>query len=138
MKIAYIGPKDTKIDRVSGSRLVFPRFDPLEVEKEHALLLLRFPDVFVEEKDLAVAKKRIEEKEAEALAKAEAEVAAQEKEVADASRVIEMDGKKVDLRKYTEAKLKTLVEACDLVVEPKQATEKVADYCDRVYEAYQS
>ena len=137
MKLCYIGCKPLKIDKTSGSRLVFPRFEPIEVEKEFALRLLRHPDVYVEEKGLEDAKAKIAEKEAKRLAKEAAAKLDKKEELEANSRTINIGGIDVDLRKYTHIKLKTLVESFDLDVTPKQAAEKVTAYCDRVYDAYQ-
>jgi len=136
MKIVYIGPKDLKIDKISGSRMVFPRFEALEVDKEHALVLLRYKDVYVEEKDLSAAIAKIEAKDELILKEKKAvqeNVAVQQKLV---SREIIMNGKKVDLRKYTAAKLSTFVEGNGLDVAPKNVSESVQDYCDRVFDGF--
>ena len=49
-----------------------------------------------------------------------------------------MAGTEVDLRKYTQIKLETLVESEDLELEPKSSSERVPEYCDRVFAAFQA
>lgn len=138
MKIAYVGPKELKIDKTSGSRQVFPRFEPIEIEKEYALRLLRFPTVYVKESEIEAAKKAIEEREAKIKAKAEQKAKEKEKELKDASRIVMVSGSEVDLRKYTSAQLNTFIEANDLDVEAKKGNERVTEFCDRIFDAYLS
>jgi len=136
MLIAYIGPKKTKIDKISGSRMVFPQFEAMEVEKEFAHQLLRFPTVYVEEKNLKAAMEKQKEATVSAAALIEEKKQAGIKELKDASRVINLDGQEVDLNKYTLIKLETLVESQDLDIATKAAGEKVYDYCERVFTAF--
>lgn len=136
MKIVYIGPKEKKRDTISGSRMTFVRNKPAEVKDEYAETLLRFPRAYITEEGLKSHLEKVEAKEAAAKKAAEeAELKAKEEQEA-LSRVVMVDGQEVDLRKYTEAQLRTFVEAQDLEVEPKKSGEKVPDYCDRVHAAY--
>ena len=136
MKIVYIGPKEKKRDTISGSRMVFPRNKPMEVKDEYAEVLLRFPKAYITEEELKPHLDMVEAKEtAEKKAAEEAEVKAKAEREA-LSRVVSVDGQDVDLRKFTEAQLRTFVEAQDLDVEPKKSGEKVFHFCDRVHAAY--
>lgn len=137
-KIVYVGPKSEKVDKTAGTRQAFPRFEAVEVEKGYAFNLLRYPDVYVEEKDLPAAKARLEAIEAKKLAKAAALKAKKGEELQELSRVVVVDGENIDLGKYTSAKLNTFIEANDLDVDPKKPTEKIPEFCKRVFDAYQS
>ncbi|MEZ8965495.1 hypothetical protein AB6E53_02290 [Vibrio breoganii] len=134
ISIAYIGPKKIKRDTITGSRQVFPRFEPIKVEKEVGVMLLQY-DVFVEEKHLEAMKTRqeaIQKAEAEKQAKLEAE---KQQRFEDAQRTIEIDGDTVDLNKLTKAKLATLVESQELDIEPCGPRETQPDFATRVFKA---
>lgn len=133
--IVYIGPKETKKDTIAGSRQVFPRFKPIEVEEAVAANLLRYPTVFVEAEKLEEIQKQQEEAEA---AKAEAaELAAkqaeEEKVAADFNVVVE--GEEYDLSKMNCSKIATLLESADIKLEAKGAQESAPDYKVRVRDA---
>lgn len=50
--VVYIGPKEKKRDTITGSRLVFPRHKPVDVESAIAHQLLDFPTVFIRHDEL--------------------------------------------------------------------------------------
>ncbi|WP_145517455.1 hypothetical protein [Yersinia mollaretii] len=135
--VVYIGPKEKKRDTVTGSRLIFPRHEPVEVDPVMAYQLLDFPTVFIRHEALAgllaqqqAAKLAQEEQEAERLAQAEREAQA-------LSFVLNIGGDEVDLAKLTSIQLATLVEAEDLEVK-QGAQEKVDDFRARVRDALQA
>lgn len=129
--VAYIGNKPSKKDTITGSRLVFPRHEPVEVESAIAVQLLEYPSVWVKAEVLAGVLLR-----QETIAKHEAEAAKQAAEEAakQAEAVSFVVGER-DLAKLTSAQLATLVEGEDLAVEPQGPQEKVGDYRLRVRDA---
>lgn len=136
----YIGPKAIKRDTVTGYKpeLRFHRNKPENVPYSVAQALLGF-DCFVVATEDA-------QKEAEAKLKAEeaAAAAAKEKELAELAKekdqgdtVLEVDGEKVDIGKFTSSQLATFVEAHDLDVQQK-SQERVAEFALRVRDAYRA
>ncbi|HHQ4617439.1 MULTISPECIES: hypothetical protein [Aeromonas] len=126
--VVYIGDKPSKKDTVTGSRLVFPRHTPVDVESHIAMQLLEFPTVWVSKEALAGTLER-----QETIARMEAEE--QERLAAEAARLAEEQSMVVgdiDLAKLTSAQLATLVEGEDLAVEPQGPKEKVDDFRVRV------
>lgn len=130
VEIVYIGEKPVKRDTVTGSRLMFPRFEPVPVEKAIALQLLEYPTVWRRAEDLAKV-----ERERQAAADAAAEEAARlaEKE-AERLAAADMHVGELDLGKMTSAKLQTLAEAEDLGIK-QEPQEKVDDFRVRVRDA---
>ena len=129
--VVYIGDKPSKKDTVTGSRLVFPRHTPVDVESHIAMQLLEFPTVWVSKEALAGTLER-----QETIARAEAEE--QERLAAEAARLAEEQSMVVgdiDLAKLTSAQLATLIEGEDLGIEQKGPQEKVYDFRVRVRDA---
>ncbi|MFQ1985202.1 hypothetical protein ACK34N_07690 [Aeromonas veronii] len=129
--VVYIGDKPSKKDTVTGSRLVFPRHTPVDVESHIAMQLLEFPTVWIRQEALAGALER-----QETIARMEAEE--QERLAAEAARLAEehsMVVGDIDLAKLTSAQLATLVEGEDLGIEQKGPQEKVDDFRVRVRDA---
>lgn len=134
ISIVYIGEKPQKLDTVTGSRLVFPRHTPVEVESALAYRLLAFPDVFVRA-DLA---ETVLEQQARAREQA-ALLARQTQEAADAAReadsfVVMTATGEMDISKFTSVKLATLCESEGLALTQEQ-TEKVDTFRRRVRDA---
>jgi hypothetical protein len=132
--ITYIGPKSEKKDTITGSRIVFPRYKPVDVESDKAYTLLGFPTVFIEHKDLeehlgsVQAQGKLSQAEAERLAQLAAE------EAAANDMTVTVGEEVIDLSKLTSVKLKTLVESLDLDLK-QGAQEKVAEFALRVRDA---
>ena len=129
--VVYIGDKPSKKDTVTGSRLVFPRHTPVDVESHIAMQLLEFPTVWIRHEALAGELERQE---------TTAQAAAEEKELlaAEQARLAEEQSMVVgerDLAKMTSAQLATLVEGEDLDIEPQGPQEKVPEYRVRVRDA---
>lgn len=130
VEIVYIGEKPVKRDTVTGSRLMFPRFEPVPVEKAIALQLLEYPTVWRRAEDLAKV-----ERERQAAADAAAEEAARlAEEEAERLAAADMHVGELDLGKMTSAKLQTLAEAEDLGIK-QEPQEKVDDFRVRVRDA---
>lgn len=129
--VAYIGNKPSKKDTITGSRLVFPRHEPVEVESAIAVQLLEYPSVWVKAEVLAGVLLR-----QETIAKHEAKAAAlAAEEAAKQAEAVSFVVGERDLAKLTSAQLATLVEGEDLAVEPQGPQEKVGDYRLRVRDA---
>lgn len=129
--VVYIGDKPSKKDTVTGSRLVFPRHEAVDVESHIAMQLLEFPTVWIRHEALAGALAR-----QETIARMEAEE--QERLAAEAARLAEEQSMvvgTVDLAKLTSAQLATLVEGEDLGIEKQGAKENVGEFRIRVRDA---
>ncbi|MGL6551953.1 hypothetical protein ACSZNL_01200 [Aeromonas jandaei] len=129
--VVYIGEKPSKKDTVTGSRLVFPRHVPVDIESHIAMQLLEFPSVWIRAEHLA---DELERQEQVALAAA----AELERQVEAAARLAEEQSMVVggrDLSKLTSTQLATLVVGEDLDITPQGAQEKVGDYRLRVRDA---
>ncbi|EDE9838937.1 hypothetical protein GBF45_05630 [Salmonella enterica subsp. enterica] len=112
--IVYIGEKNVKRDTITGSRVVFPRLQPVHVDSEVAYQLLEFNDVWVRhEKVEETLKQHEEEKRLK-----EEELARQREEearlAAENSFVVNVQGDELDISKYTSAHLMTLSESEEL------------------------
>lgn len=130
VEIVYIGEKPVKRDTVTGSRLMFPRFEPVPVEKAIALQLLEYTTVWRRAEDLEKV-----ERERQAAADAAAEEAARlAEEEAERLAAADMHVGELDLGKMTSAKLQTLAEAEDLGIK-QEPQEKVDDFRVRVRDA---
>lgn len=130
VEIVYIGEKPVKRDTVTGSRLMFPRFEPVPVEKAIALQLLEYPTVWRRAEDLEKV-----ERERQAAADAAAEEAARlAEEEAERLAAADMHVGELDLGKMSSAKLQTLAEAEDLGIK-QEPQEKVDDFRVRVRDA---
>lgn len=130
VEIVYIGEKPVKRDTVTGSRLMFPRFEPVPVEKAIALQLLEYPTVWRRAEDLEKV-----ERERQAAADAAAEEAARlAEEEAERLAAADMHVGDLDLGKMSSAKLQTLAEAEDLGIK-QEPQEKVDDFRVRVRDA---
>ena len=131
ISVVYIGDKPQKKDTVAGSRLVFPRHKEVPVEEDVAYRLLEFPSVWVlaeEAEDIIKA----QQKRAKALAEAEAERLAQQKQAElDASMLAIVNGETIDLAKYSSKQLDTVVVAEELTIEAKDK-KPVGEYCKKV------
>ncbi|CRY31745.1 hypothetical protein [Yersinia enterocolitica] len=135
--VVYIGLKEKKRDTITGSRLVFPRHKPVEVESAIAHQLLDFPTVFIRHDELESTLNLQQASEQE-----HAELAAQlieqaKLEAAKNSFVLKIGGDDVDIAKLTSVQLATLVESEDLDIK-QGAQEKVDDFRARVREAIQA
>ncbi|HDL7813824.1 TPA: hypothetical protein PXQ99_003365 [Yersinia enterocolitica] len=135
--VVYIGLKEKKRDTITGSRLVFPRHKPVEVESAIAHQLLDFPTVFIRHDELESTLNLQQASEQE-----HAELAAQlieqaKLEAAKNSFVLKIGGDEVDIAKLTSVQLATLVESEDLDIK-QAAQEKVDDFRVRVREAIQA
>lgn len=131
--VVYIGPKPMKKDTVTGSRLSFPRLQPVDVESAIAVQLLDYPSVWVRAEQASDAVSAQEQ--AAALAEEQARILAAEEEAKrQAESYVVGD---VDLGKYTSAQLATFVEAQDLDVK-QGAQERVDDFRARVRDTYRA
>lgn len=135
--VVYIGPKEKKRDTITGSRLVFPRHKPVDVESAIAHQLLDFPTVFIRHDELESTLNLQQASEQE-----HADLAAQlieqaKLEAAKNSFVLKIGGDDVDIAKLTSVQLATLVESEDLDIK-QGAQEKVDDFRARVREAIQA
>ncbi|HDL7338652.1 TPA: hypothetical protein PXN07_003956 [Yersinia enterocolitica] len=135
--VVYIGLKEKKRDTITGSRLVFPRHKPVEVESAIAHQLLDFPTVFIRHDELESTLNLQQASEQE-----HAELAAQlieqaKLEAAKNSFVLKIGADEVDIAKLTSVQLATLVESEDLDIK-QGAQEKVDDFRVRVREAIQA
>ncbi|MGT3279325.1 hypothetical protein [Yersinia enterocolitica] len=135
--VVYIGPKEKKRDTITGSRLVFPRHKPVDVESAIAHQLLDFPTVFIRHDELESTLNLQQASEQE-----HADLAAQlieqaKLEAAKNSFVLKIGGGDVDIAKLTSVQLATLVESEDLDIK-QAAQEKVDDFRARVREAIQA
>ncbi|MFV8761885.1 hypothetical protein ACSMDK_19400 [Yersinia enterocolitica] len=135
--VVYIGPKEKKRDTITGSRLVFPRHKPVEVESAIAHQLLDFPTVFIRHDELESTLNLQQAAEQE-----HAELAAQlieqaKLEAEKNSFVLKIGSDEVDIAKLTSVQLATLVESEDLDIK-QGAQEKVDDFRVRVREAIQA
>ncbi|WP_145587610.1 hypothetical protein [Yersinia aldovae] len=135
--VVYIGLKEKKRDTITGSRLVFPRHKPVDVESAIAHQLLDFPTVFIRHDELESTLNLQQASEQE-----HAELAAQlieqaKLEAAKNSFVLKIGGDDVDIAKLTSVQLATLVESEDLDIK-QAAQEKVDDFRARVREAIQA
>ncbi|QKJ16223.1 hypothetical protein [Yersinia kristensenii] len=135
--VVYIGLKEKKRDTITGSRLVFPRHKPVEVESAIAHQLLDFPTVFIRHDELEDAlnlQQASEQKHAELAAHL---IEQAKLEAAKNSFVLKIGGDDVDIAKLTSVQLATLVESEDLDIK-QGAQEKVDDFRVRVREAIQA
>ncbi|MBV7439666.1 hypothetical protein [Aeromonas sp. sif2416] len=129
--VVYIGDKPSKKDTVTGSRLVFPRHKPVDVESHIAMQLLEYPSVWRRSEELGDVKAQQEAQEQAAIEEAE-RLAAEEARLAEEQSMVVGER---DLAKLTSAQLATLVEGEDLGIEPQGPQEKVPDYRGRVRDA---
>jgi hypothetical protein len=132
--VAYIGPKDKKRDTITGSRLIFPRLTPVDVESAIAHRLLDFPTVFVKAEALesvlkANADSAADQAEADRLEQTRLAVLA-----AENSFVVKIGNDEIDLAKLTAVQLATLIEAEELELK-QDPQEKVGDFRIRVRDA---
>lgn len=135
IEVVYIGPKKFKRDTICNTRTIFPQFKPVPVPVDIAYQLTEYPtvwkykseleDYLCEQEELKKAKAAEQEDERKRLAQ----------EAFENSTVVTLNGEELDISKYTEVQLKTLVEGEELNVEPKQQGETVADYRMRVRDA---
>ncbi|MNZ94835.1 hypothetical protein D3C78_1139520 [compost metagenome] len=129
--VVYIGDKPSKKDTVTGSRLVFPRHKPVDVESHIAMQLLEYPSVWRRSEELGDVKAEQEAQEQAAIEEAE-RLAAEDARLAEEQSMVVGER---DLAKLTSAQLATLVEGEDLSIEPQGPQEKVPDYRVRVRDA---
>ncbi|EKN5127030.1 hypothetical protein DYG66_05430 [Yersinia enterocolitica] len=135
--VVYIGPKEKKRDTITGSRLVFPRHKPVDVESAIAHQLLDFPTVFIRHDELE-STLNLQQASEQEHAELTAQLIEQAKlEVAKNSFVLKIGGDDVDIAKLTSVQLATLVESEDLDIK-QGAQEKVDDFRARVREAIQA
>ncbi|EMU6158720.1 hypothetical protein WN999_000533 [Yersinia enterocolitica] len=135
--VVYIGPKEKKRDTITGSRLVFPRHKPVDVESAIAHQLLDFPTVFIRHDELE-STLNLQQASEQEHAELTAQLIEQAKlEAAKNSFVLKVGGDDVDIAKLTSVQLATLVESEDLDIK-QGAQEKVDDFRVRVREAIQT
>ncbi|VFB10091.1 Uncharacterised protein [Aeromonas salmonicida] len=130
--IVYIGDKPIKKDTVTGSRLVFPRHEPVDVETHIAMQLLEFPTVWrkADELDAVLAhQSELEAAAAEEARRAEEEAA---RLAAEQSMAVEHLG--LDLAKMTSAQLATVAEKYELHIK-QEVGERVDEFRTRVRNA---
>lgn len=135
--VVYIGLKEKKRDTITGSRLVFPRHKPVEVESAIAHQLLDFPTVFIRHDELENTLNRQHASEQEQAERVMQLAALAQSEATKNSFVLKMGSDDVDIAKLTSVQLATLVEAEDLDIK-QGAQEKVDDFRVRVREAIQA
>ncbi|HIA5715967.1 hypothetical protein [Yersinia enterocolitica] len=134
--VVYIGLKEKKRDTITGSRLVFPRHKPVDVESAIAHQLLDFPTVFIRHDELE-STLNLQQASEQEHAELTAQLIEQAKlEAAKNSFVLKIGGDEVDIAKLTSVQLATLVESEDLDIK-QGAQEKVDDFRVRVREAIQ-
>ncbi|KUI98945.1 hypothetical protein [Vibrio sp. MEBiC08052] len=132
VSIVYIGPKAFKRDTVSGTRQVFPRMTPIEVEVSVAANLLRFEQVFIEAEKLDdVLSQKAEQEQAQAEALADEEYVARQ-QIIDADFTVMVGDKPYDLKKMNSPKIAALLEGADMLIDDKGAQESAEDYRLRV------
>ncbi|WP_145543911.1 hypothetical protein [Yersinia frederiksenii] len=135
--VVYIGPKEKKRDTITGSRLVFPRHKPVDVESAIAHQLLDFPTVFIRHDELE-SRLNLQQASEQEHAEPEALLIEQAKlEAMKNSFVLKIGSDEVDIAKLTSVQLATLVESEDLNIK-QGAQEKVDDFRARVREAIQA
>ncbi|EKN4020544.1 hypothetical protein ACQL0E_002112 [Yersinia enterocolitica] len=135
--VVYIGLKEKKRDTITGSRLVFPRHKPVDVESAIAHQLLDFPTVFIRHDELE-STLNLQQASEQEHAELTAQLIEQAKlEAAKNSFVLKIGGDDVDIAKLTSVQLATLVESEDLDIK-QGAQEKVDDFRARVREAIQA
>ncbi|CQJ27864.1 TPA: hypothetical protein ACT20Q_002256 [Yersinia enterocolitica] len=135
--VVYIGPKEKKRDTITGSRLVFPRHKPVDVESAIAHQLLDFPTVFIRHDELESTLNLQQASEQEHADLAAQLIAQAKLEAAKNSFVLKIGSDEVDIAKLTSVQLATLVESEDLDIK-QGAQEKVDDFRARVREAIQA
>lgn len=135
--VVYIGPKEKKRDTITGSRLVFPRHKPVDVESAIAHQLLDFPTVFIRHDELESTLNLQQASEQEHADLAAQLIAQAKLEAAKNSFVLKIGSDEVDFAKLTSVQLATLVESEDLDIK-QGAQEKVDDFRARVREAIQT
>ncbi|WP_145500045.1 hypothetical protein [Yersinia bercovieri] len=135
--VVYIGPKAKKRDTVTGSRLIFPRHEAVEVDSAIAHQLLDFPTVFIREAALQdyLAQEAVTEQKQAAY---ETFLANQEEMTSlSNSFALNIGDAVVDIAKLTSIQLATLVESEDLNIK-QDAQEKVDDFRVRIRDAIQA
>ncbi|WP_438335762.1 hypothetical protein ACSYAE_07915 [Edwardsiella tarda] len=135
--VVYIGPKAVKHDTVTGSRMIFPRHQPVTVAASLAYQLLAFPSVFIPAERLQafLAAEQAEQQQEQQQRERDAQLAQQRREAEQQSFTLEVEGERIDISKYTVAQLNTFVEAQALMIQ-KGAQEKADDFRARVRDAY--
>lgn len=135
--VVYIGPKAVKHDTVTGSRMIFPRHQPVTVAASLAYQLLAFPSVFIPAERLQafLAAEQAEQQQEQQQRERDAQLAQQRREAEQQSFMLEVEGESIDISKYTVAQLNTFVEAQALMIQ-KGAQEKADDFRARVRDAY--
>lgn len=135
--VVYIGPKAVKHDTVTGSRMIFPRHQPVTVVASLAYQLLAFPSVFIPAERLQafLAAEQAEQQQEQQQRERDAQLAQQRREAEQQSFTLEVEGERIDISKYTVAQLNTFVEAQALMIQ-KGAQEKADDFRARVRDAY--
>lgn len=135
--VVYIGPKAVKHDTVTGSRMIFPRHQPVTVAASLAYQLLAFPSVFIPAERLQafLVAEQAEQQQEQQLRERDAQLAQQRREAEQQSFMLEVEGESIDISKYTVAQLNTFVEAQALMIQ-KGAQEKADDFRARVRDAY--
>ncbi|BEH72346.1 hypothetical protein [Edwardsiella tarda] len=135
--VVYIGPKAVKHDTVTGSRMIFPRHQPVTVASSLAYQLLAFPSVFIPAERLQafLAAEQAEQQQEQQQRERDAQLAQQRREAEQQSFTLEVEGESIDISKYTVAQLNTFVEAQALMIQ-KGAQEKADDFRARVRDAY--
>lgn len=132
--VVYIGKKHFKSDTITGSRLRFPRLEPIEVSSDVAHRLLAFSDCWVRQSQVEATlqqqeeEKQLKEEQLARQLEEEARIAAEN------SFVVKVQGDELDISKYTLAQLFTLNESEELGLK-KDAKESAGDFRVRVRDA---
>lgn len=126
-----------KRDTITGSRLVFSRHKPVEVESAIAHQLLDFLTVFIRHDELE-SMLNLQQASEQVHAALEALLIEQAKlEAMKNSFVLKIGSDEVDIAKLISVQLATLIESEDLNIK-QGVQEKVDEFCVRVREAIRS
>lgn len=132
--ITYVGDKVSKSDTITGSRIHFPRHQPVDIPSAIAFTLLQYPDTWIKYEQLEqhIADKNSQEKQREVQ---DREAASQEAAIAEQqSYIVPTLNGDTDISKYTRAQLETLSEAEDLHL-VKAPGQTVTEYRDLIRDA---
>ena len=130
--VVYIGPKPFKKDTLTGSRLMFPKGQPVATPSDVAWRLLAHPAVWIRAEDYP----DWQSNRAEYEARLQEDEDARQRLEAEAQLKMDMTcGEYGDIGRLTAAQLRTLVEGAELVLDPQGAQEKVDAFRLRVRDA---
>ena len=126
ISITYVGNKPSKKDTVTGSRLVFPKGKPVEVDEDIAYRLLDYPQVWVPSNEAEDVIKAQEAKAEELEKRKQAELERLANEAKANSVIAIVEGHEKDITKFTKKQLATLEVAHDLVIADESKTDTKA------------